>query len=81
MKNNEGDVGVINDFVLHVLKEHCRIGAKKQRVARKCGRTIAPGKSIVPLDSEDAPGSSKENVNPLPKKKKKATQNVEKKST
>ena len=29
MKNNEGDVGVINDFVLHVLKEHCRIGAKK----------------------------------------------------
>ena len=79
MKNNEGDVGVINDFVLHVLKEHCRIGAKKQRVARKCGRTIAPGKSIVPLDSEDAPGSSKENVNPLSKKKKKSNTKCRKK--
>ena len=78
MKNDEGDVGVINDSVLHVLKENCRIGAKKQTVPRKCGRTIAPGKRIVSLDSEDAPGSSKENVNPVSKKKK-ATKNVEKK--
>ena len=81
MKNDEGDVGVINDSVLHVLQEHCRIGAKKQTVAIKCDRTIAPGKRIVSLDSEDVPGSSKENVNPLSKQKKKATKNVEKKST
>ena len=70
MKNDEGHAGVINDSVLHVLKEHCRIGAQKQTVAIKCGRTIAPGKRIVSLDSEDAPGSSKENVNPLSKQKK-----------
>ena len=71
MKNDEGHAGVINDSVLHVMEEHCRIGAKKQTVAIKCGRTIAPGKRIVSLDSEDAPGSSKENVNPLSKQKKK----------
>ena len=75
MKEDEGNVSVLNDSVLHVLKEHCGIGVEKQKVSRKCGRKITPGERIVSFDMEDAPGSSKENVNPLSKKKKKNNNN------
>ena len=74
MKEDEGNVGVLNDSVLHVLKEHCGIGVEKQKVSRKLGRKITPGEKIVSLDREDAPGSSKENINPLSKKKEKQQQ-------
>ena len=70
MKEDEGNVSVLNDSVLHVLKEQCGIGVEKQKVSRKRGRKIASGERIVSLDREDAPGSSKENVNSLSKKKK-----------
>ena len=78
MKEDEGNVGVLNDSVLHVLKEHCGIGVEKQKVSRKRGRKITPGERIVSLGREDAVGSSKENVNPLSKRKK--TTKIEKKS-
>ena len=71
MKEDKGNINVLNDWVLHVLKEHCGIGVEKQKVSRKQGRKIVPGKRIVSLDREDAPGSSKENVNTLSEKKKK----------
>ena len=70
MKEDEGNVDVLNDSILHVLKEHCGIRVEKQKVSRKCGRKITPGERIVSLGREDAPGSSKENVNPLSKRKK-----------
>ena len=70
MKEDEGNVGVLNDSALHVLKEHCGIGVEKQKVSRKQRRKIVPGEKIVSFDREDAPGISKENVNPLSKKKK-----------
>ena len=78
MKEDEDNIGVLNDSVLHVLKEHCGIGVEKQKVSRKHGRKITPGKQIVSLGREDAPGSSKENVNPLSKKRKTTTK-IEKK--
>ena len=78
MKEVEGNVSVLNDSVLHVLREHCGIGVEKQKVSRKCGRKITPGERIVSFDMEDAPGSSKENVNLLSKKKKEQQQNRKK---
>ena len=39
-------------------------------MSRKRGRKITPGEQILSLGREDAPGSSKENVNPLSKRKK-----------
>ena len=80
MKEDKGNVGVLNDSILHVLKEHCGIGVEKQKVSRKRGRKITPGERIVSLGREDAPGSSKENVNPLSKRKKNNNKN-RKKST
>ena len=74
MKEDYGNVGVLNNSVLHVLKEHCGIGVQKEKVSREHGRKITPGEKIVSLDREDAPGSSKENVNPLSKKKEKQQQ-------
>ena len=78
MKEDEGNVGVLNDSVLHVLKERCGIGVEKQKVSRKRGRKITPGELIVSLGREDAPGSSKENVNPLSKRKKNNNKNRKK---
>ena len=71
MKEDEGNVGVLNDSLLHVLKEHCGIGVEKQKVSRKRRRKTTRGERMVSLDKEDAPGSSKKNVNPLSKKKEK----------
>ena len=78
MKEDKGNVGVLNDSVLHVLKEHCGIGVEKQKVSRKLGRKITPGERIVSLGREDVPGSSKENVNPLSKRKKNKNKNRKK---
>ena len=78
MKEDEGNISVLNDSILHVLTEHCGIGVEKQKVSRKRGRKITPGERIVSLGREDALGSSKENVNPLSKRKK--TTKIEKKS-
>ena len=78
MKEDEGNISVLNDPILHVLTEHCGIGVEKQKVSRKRGRKITPGERIVSLGREDALGSSKENVNPLSKRKK--TTKIEKKS-
>ena len=56
--------------MLHVLKEHCGRGVEKQKVSRKRRKKITPGERIVSLYREDAPRSSKENANPLSKKRK-----------
>ena len=71
MKEDEGNFGVLNDSLLQVLKEHRGIGVEKQKVSRKRRRKTTPGERMVSLDREDAPGSSKKNVNSLSKKKKK----------
>ena len=34
MKEDEGNVGVLNDSALHVLKEQCGIGVEKQSVQK-----------------------------------------------
>ena len=70
MKEDEGNVGVLNYSVLHVLKEHCGRGVEKQKVSRKRRKKITPGERIVSLNREDALRSSKENANPLSKKRK-----------
>ena len=70
MKEDEGNVGVLNYSVLHVLKKHCGRGVEKQKVSRKRRKKITPGERIVSLNREDAPRSSKENANPLSKKRK-----------
>ena len=58
-RRGEGIVGVLNDSVLHVLREHCGIGVEKQKVPGKHGRKITPGERIVSFDTKYAPGSSK----------------------
>ena len=70
MKEDEGNVGVLNYSVLHVLKEHCGRGVEKQKVSRKRRKKIIPGKRIVSLNREDAPRSSTENAKHYPKKRK-----------
>ena len=69
--------------MLHALKEHCGRGVEKQKVSRKRRKKITPGERIVSRNREDALRSSKENANPLSKKKKsnKKKKRKDKKST
>ena len=55
MKEDECNICVLNDSVLHVLKELCGIGVEKQKVSKKHRRKITPSERIALLDREDAP--------------------------
>ena len=67
---NDDNIDVLNASMLQVLKQHSGKGVDKQMVSWKCGKKIVPGQTIVSLNTEDAPVSSKENTNSLSEKKK-----------
>lgn len=69
MQEDDGNVGALNASALHVLKQHYGIGVDKQKASRKRGRKVVPSQGNVSLDTEDAPGSSKENANIFSRKK------------
>ena len=81
MKEDEGNVGVLNYSVLHVLKEHCGIGVEKQKVPRKRGRKITPDERIVSLGKgKMLQEAVKKILNHYPKERKSTTK-IEKIST
>ena len=71
MQKDDDNIGVLNASMLQVLKQHSGKGVDKQMVSWKCGKKIVPGQTIVSLNTEDAPVSSKENTNSLSEKKEK----------
>ena len=72
---NDDNIDVLNASMLQVLKQHSGKGVDKQMVSWKCGKKIVPGQTIVSLNTEDAPVSSKENTNSLSEKKKNLKKN------
>ena len=84
MQEGDDNIDVLNASMLHVLKEHSGKGVDKQMVSWKRGKKIVSGQTIVSLNTEDAPVSSKENTNSFSEKKEsmkknlKGTNNVEK---